>query len=183
LNVGNDDHDLDLPWLDQKLRSFFPAPIRLIFEHYLALFPGTTTVLVLPTAAASYVALEHPRIEGSRQFGIRPTDGIVVLPNTLAPEELTDAIPPANGNLIGFFDQLEQEIKNGEDTIALMVEACLRSLGEGASVDVIVPARLVETDAGGQVRQLLLTQGQVTDLFDGGTYWYVGWLGEPPDDG
>jgi hypothetical protein len=41
----------------------------------------------------------------------------------------------------------------------------------------------VETDAGSVMRELLVARGQVTDLFDGGTYWYVGWLGEPPDTG
>ena len=182
--MGNDDHGLDLPWLDRKLRSYLPPPIRLIFEHYLSLTAGATTALVLPSEAASYLALEHPRIEGSAQVGIKPGDGIVVLPNTLAPEELAGRISPTATNFIGFFDQISDETENrDEDTVGFQIEACLETLGEGASVDLVVPARLVETDAGTEMRQLMLSNGKVTDLFDGGPYWYIGWLGEQPDKG
>lgn len=182
--MGQDEHPLDLEFLANQLWGFMPPSVRLIFEHYQSLHAGATTALVLPSEVASYLVLEHPRIEGSAQLGIKPHDGLIVLPNTLTPEELTNHIPSVTTNLIAFFHHEAREVDKDEAvTFGQRTEACLEAVADEASVDLVVPATLVETAAGAGMREYLLTRGQVTDLFDGGKYWYVGWLGEPPDAG
>lgn len=170
-----DDHPLDLDFLDSKLRGFLPPAARLIFEKYLFLSPDVQTVLVLPSEAASYFALEHPRNPGSPQRGVLPSDRIIILPNTLDPEVLEAKITAER--LIALFDS-----ENGEpEVIALRAAVCARSLSGDESVDLVVPAALITEDAGAGLRSTLVEAGNVTDLFDCGAYWYIGWLGKPGD--
>ena len=83
------------------------TPLRLIFKHYLSLSGESPVALVLPHDAASYLALEHPRLPGSAQRGIKAEDGVTVLPNTLAPRDIGEQVSSDTATLVAYFGESE----------------------------------------------------------------------------
>lgn len=173
--VENPNHELDVDSLFRSMCSFFPAPLRPVFLNYLSLSEEKRTVLVLPEDASSYLALEHPRLPGSTQVGLRPGDPITLLPSALSTQELAASIPSDTTALLAQF---------GDDPdVHARLLACLDAVAESASIDLVVPRSVVETERGKPVRNRLLEEGRVTDLFDGNASFYIGWLKEPPEPG
>lgn len=167
------EHELDRKFLYERLKGFIPPALRLVFEHYLSMPETEPVALLLPAEEASYFSLHHPRIQGSVELGVRNSDGVAVIPSTLAAEDITYAMNAAT--LIAIYD-------HGDAGAALRgIAAALQQLPSEGGADLVVPSGCV-TDAGADpFRKALLEAGKVTDLFDGGTHCYIGWLAEPAD--
>lgn len=175
-------HPLDADFFQEELRKRLPPSLRPIFGHYEHLSPTMPRVFVLPDEVAAYLTFEHPRIPGSVQMGIDDQDGLVVLPNALSTEELTTQLRQSEIPSLFAFFEASPDAPAGQinDAIRKMAD-CVRALPDTGSLDLILPTGPLASTSGQDLRDALLARGKVTDLFDGGPYWYVGWLGEDLD--
>jgi hypothetical protein len=177
--MGVDDHDLDWDFFIRELISRLPPPVQLIFTHLETPVLGNGWAFVLPPDIATHFALEHPRIEGSGQLGLKAADRIVVAPNDVPAADLHTLLVTSSAESALIWMDPPDTSTLAEH--ATRIQACLSTLGSNANLDLIVRADFVRSDETIPFRRWLLEGGHVTDLFDCGPHTYVGWLGPGHD--